>query len=558
MSKSYTADTLSAETCSATPRMLTLLLLLGVTLGVTGCRTATDNQIDLLERELRVQENYIYELEDYVVEYSDKLRDIRSCSPPQMAAYSQEVYEPSQEAEVYEPGIESAPAYVEPSRPRRSKSNRSSQSKKSTRRRTRKKESTVDDEPELDLPIEPQEETPQETQEDVLPTPSKTEQPPEVSPEDIELPETLDFDLDAPVSELENAQPLQQHLQQAVATQSVANQFAATKSAATEYNNESASDVIIIPDPVGFGADLAIHEESDEAELDEELFEDEQVDQAIALVDRVALRLEVTQLFRGEGDGLSPENGSLQNGSPQNLLTVIEALDANGEPVDMDGEVSLMVMTTDKTKPKRLKRWNFTSEETTEAWQSSDLGDGLHLELPLDKFALPETPLELWVRLVTADGRKLLTQLPFEPSQLTDVSDDLPQPLPSGLALAETEADQEENSAAVPTNLLRIETERITEPKKSELAESKPPAAKELTADQPRWRASMQRTDRTAEGFATTTSKTAGWTTQAPERLSQPYASTKEPKATMSQPTSVQPQAPASPVWTSGRTITPR
>ena len=544
MSKSYTAETLSSETYSATQCMLTLFLLLGVTLGFAGCRTATDNQIDLLERELRVQENYIYELEDYVVEYSDKLRDIRSCSPPQMAAYSQDVYEPSQEAEVYEPGIESAPAYVEPSRPRRSK-----RAKKSTRRRTRKKESTIDDD--LDLSAElPAEDEPEEVlqEKDILPTPSKTEQPSKVSPEDIELPETLDFDLDAPVSELENAQPLQQAV--------------ATKFAATEYNNESASDVIIIPDPVGFGTDLANHEDFNEdinedasnKPMDEELFEDEQVDQAIALVDRVALRLEVTQLFRGEGDALSSEKGSPQNGSPQNLLTVIEALDANGQPVDMDGEVSLMVMTTDEAKPKRLKRWNFTSEETTEAWQSSDLGDGLHLELPLEQLALPEIPLELWVRLVTADGRKLLTQLPFEPSQLTNVSDDLPQPLPSGLALAETETDE----SAVPSNLLRIETERAAEPKKSELAESKPPAAKEPTADQPRWRASMQRTDRTAEGFATTTSKTAGWTTQAPERQSQPYASTKEPKTPMSQPTSVQPQAPASPVWTSGRTITPR
>ena len=557
MLKSYTAEILSAETYSVTRCTLTLLFLLGVTLGFTGCRTATDNQLDLLERELRVQENYIYELEDYVVEYSDKLRDIRSCSPPQMAAYSQDIsqeaYGPSQGVDAYEPGIESAPAYVEPSRPRRSKSNRSRQSKKKSRRRTRKEESTDDAELEMPAEVEPKEAS---QEEDVLPTPSKTEQPSEVLPEDIELPETLDFDLDDPVSELENAQPLQR--------------AAATEFAATEYSNESASDVILIPDPVGFGTDLASHEDfnedlnetfaedaSDEP-VYEELFEDEQVDQAIALVDRVALRLEVTQLFRGEGDGLSTEKGSPQNGSPQNLLTVIEALDANGEPVDMDGEISLMVMTTDKTKPKRLKRWNFTSEETTEAWQSSDLGDGLHLELPLDQLVLPATPLELWVRLVTADGRKLLTQLPFEPSQLTDVSDDLPQPLSSGLALAETEADPEEDSATVPTNLLRIETELATEPKKSELAESKPPAAKEPTADQPRWRASMQRTDRTAEGFATTNSKTAGWTTQAIGRQSQPYASTKEPKTPMSQPTSVQPPAPASPVWTSGRMITPR
>ena len=62
---------------------------------------------------------------------------------------------------------------------------------------------------------------------------------------------------------------------------------------------------------------------------------------------------------------------------------------------------------------KRVDRWDFTAEETQAAWQSSQLGDGLHLELPLGETVLPEGPLELWVRLVNAEGKKLLTRLPF-------------------------------------------------------------------------------------------------------------------------------------------------
>ena len=53
---------------------------------------------------------------------------------------------------------------------------------------------------------------------------------------------------------------------------------------------------------------------------------------------------------------------------------------------------------------KRVDRWDFTAEETQAAWQSSQLGDGLHLELPLATGPLPEGPLELWARLVNADG----------------------------------------------------------------------------------------------------------------------------------------------------------
>ncbi len=49
-----------------------LALMLGVfLLAAVGCRTTRDNQFDILERELRSQEFYIYELEDYVVEYSE-------------------------------------------------------------------------------------------------------------------------------------------------------------------------------------------------------------------------------------------------------------------------------------------------------------------------------------------------------------------------------------------------------------------------------------------------------------------------------------------------------
>ncbi len=548
MSKSFTTESLPT---------VPLLLVFGLSLVASlGCRTTSDNQIDLLERELRVQEDYIYELEDYVVEYSDKLRNCRSCAPPQMAAYSQEVYEPEFPSAI-EPArdskFESAPKYSS-----RSKSS-PSRSRKSRRRQTAKEKAAVG--PSLDPALEePEEKTLKETkpdvQEDVLPSPAVTPDPiPEVAPEDLEAPDSLDFELGEPVSEWEDAQP-EEHV------------AAAKFNARPRPKKLPRRNVLVIPDPVNFQSRIFPAEELEggpaeelaeelAVEEREELIDDDQVTETAALVDRVAERLEVTQLFRGEGDELAP-----QNSSPQNLLTVVEALDANGEPVDLDGEVSLMVIqakeTADGVAPKRLKRWNFSAEETTAAWQSSDLGDGLHLELPLEDLALPEAPLELWVRLVTADGRKLLTQLPFEPSHLGDVAAEVPQSLSSGLVRTETETTQGNSTEelveefAESTNSLRTETA-------SQEPTIEQPSVEQVSADQPRWRASMQRTDRTAEGFATTTSnRTTRWTTQAPGR----QASVRPTTATAEVASRTMPvqaiTTPAKPVWNSGRTLSPR
>src|SRR5690606_21087030 len=90
---------------------------------------------------------------------------------------------------------------------------------------------------------------------------------------------------------------------------------------------------------------------------------------------------------------------------------------------DFNGKVSLMVMTMVDEKPRRVRRWDFTAEETSAAWQSSNLGDGLHLELPLEETELPPGPLELWVRLETADDRKLLAQIPFDTVTLASISE---------------------------------------------------------------------------------------------------------------------------------------
>ena len=88
-------------------RCLLLLIALTTLLGLPGCRSVDNAQLDLLERELRQQESYIYELEDNLVEYSEKLRKCRCANQAHMNV----VKTPERDVErIPEPELASDPA----------------------------------------------------------------------------------------------------------------------------------------------------------------------------------------------------------------------------------------------------------------------------------------------------------------------------------------------------------------------------------------------------------------------------------------------------------------
>jgi len=313
-------------------------------LGTFGCRSARDNQIDLLERELRTQEDYIYELEDYVLEYSEKLRQMRCVEPYQIVPQ-----EKSREPELMP-------------------------SKRANKRPV--------EEPSAPLP-EPESPEPE----------PEFDEPEALLPEELDIPD-LEFETDEPVGQLEE-------LREDSFVEAASSGDLDSDDALIFYQDDavelaSTSDESLSDEP----------EYDSEAEFLEELFEEESSDFGT----REAERLVIVGAYRGSQSKIN----SLRPG-PTSLLTVIEARDANDEPVDLDGKISLMIMTTDSVSPERLKRWDFSAEETASAWQSSPLGDGLHLELPLEETVASEEPLELWVRLVGEDGHKLLAQLPLTP-----------------------------------------------------------------------------------------------------------------------------------------------
>jgi len=388
-------------------------------LGALGCRSARDNQIDLLERELRTQEDYIYELEDYVLEYSEKLRRMRGSQPYQIMTQERPLEPelmPSKQADKHP--IE---------------------------------------EPVAQLP-EPE-----------LPEPEPEPEPETLLPEELDIPE-LEFETTEPVGQLEE---FEEDLQ-----------VEATSSGDLESDDESIfyqDDAI----ELALTADESLSDEPDlgsEAQFVEKLFEEEE---SPDLGSRDAERLVIIGAYQGDPS----EATSLQTG-PTSLLTVIEARDANDEPVDLDGKISLMIMTANPVSPQRLKRWDFSAEETASAWQSSHLGDGLHLELPLEGSVEFDEPLELWVRLVGEDGRKLLAQLPLDWEQLVSVEvamETQPEAISEERQLAEV------NARPLPHEELATQ-----------------PSIKEG----PQWRASLRQTHFSADGYATTAQAAQGWTAQ--------------------------------------------
>jgi hypothetical protein len=101
-------------------------------------------------------------------------------------------------------------------------------------------------------------------------------------------------------------------------------------------------------------------------------------------------------------------------GGPR-LVVDLAPRSSAGEPARHTGQVSLMVLAPNESgAPENLARWDFTASEVAAAAGQSPTPHTtrFHLELPAD---LPQHErTELWVRLVSDDGMKLLASAPVE------------------------------------------------------------------------------------------------------------------------------------------------
>jgi hypothetical protein len=321
---------------------------------VAGCRNLDNAQVDVLERELRQQEDYIYELEDYLVSYSEKLRQARMAQCETVSTTTKSGSSTTK-VPLREPTIDVDPAGRVP------------------------------------LPLNGRNK----------PVPAATSDAPPAS--------------ESPAAEAPAEAPAEAAEPEAVSPE-------AMEAPALEIGpGVGAAAPLLIPDPIDYQTDaeaqLAADAPTDSAP--ESTSEPALVAPQVIGPRLAAERLKIRRVFAEPA-----EDGK----SPGSLLVVVEALNATDEPVDAIGAASLMIMVQDTPGSlKRIERWDFTAEETAAAWQSSNLGDGLHLELPLAKGELPEGELELWARVVNEDGGKLLTPpdqaYRFEANQLASMAD---------------------------------------------------------------------------------------------------------------------------------------
>jgi hypothetical protein len=407
-----------------------------------GCRNLDNAQVDVLERELRQQEDYIYELEDYLIEYSEKLRHARLAQCP--------------------PGV----------------------STKSTGAASRSplREPTLDDDPVTrpTLPLNGR---------NKLPSPPAA---PMSDPSSEAPPAGTSAPTEAPPAEPEIAPPAEQVDPESLEAPEL--QIGPVGATTTEDSPVAAAP-LLIPDPVDYQTDGAARPTDSSVATAKAAAEPQLAAPQNNAPRLSAKELKIRKIFT---------QPAADETSPGSLLVVVEAVNATDEPVDAVGAASIMVMTRDGAgKPQKDERWDFTAEETAAAWQSSHLGDGLHLELPLTKPELPEGELELWARVAADDGAKLLTSADdpfrFEAAKLASLSD------------ASTESALASTEQVEPTPLEESQSTNV--PKTDEQPNGKATVAE---TPRPQWRTSSVRlNENRVEGFATTAgNKPASWTTK--------------------------------------------
>ncbi len=95
----------------------------------------------------------------------------------------------------------------------------------------------------------------------------------------------------------------------------------------------------------------------------------------------------------------------------EGVYIVIEPRNAADQVIDVPGKLTIVVMDPAKRGPDaRIARWDYTMEEAADTFRKSLFGRGMHLELPWPAEPPQGRELSLFVRMATADGRRLIAE----------------------------------------------------------------------------------------------------------------------------------------------------
>ena len=114
-------------------------------------------------------------------------------------------------------------------------------------------------------------------------------------------------------------------------------------------------------------------------------------------------------------------------GGPR-ISVEIEPLENAIGPGPFVGRAEVMVLNpTEEGTPQPVARWNFAADEVQAATSDSDDGRTIQFRLELPVETPPLGPVELWVRLLPAEGGKLLASVPLDlqqPGQFSSINTD--------------------------------------------------------------------------------------------------------------------------------------
>jgi hypothetical protein len=109
--------------------------------------------------------------------------------------------------------------------------------------------------------------------------------------------------------------------------------------------------------------------------------------------------------------GISEESGS----GDQGILVVVEPRDRKGRTIDAPAEMSVVVIDPAvEGDAARVARWDFTPAETAALFRRTGSSQAIHLTTVWPADPPTHNKLHLFVRYVTADGRKLQAEKPIE------------------------------------------------------------------------------------------------------------------------------------------------
>lgn len=122
-------------------------------------------------------------------------------------------------------------------------------------------------------------------------------------------------------------------------------------------------------------------------------------------------RVAAIALNRTMTGGIGGEGGP----GDQGILAVVEPRDRSGRIVDAPAEMSVVVIDPSlEGNAARVARWDFSAAETAGMFRRAGSGQAIHLATAWPAEPPKHGKLHLFVRYVTADGRKLQTDMPIE------------------------------------------------------------------------------------------------------------------------------------------------